>query len=177
MPTITIARPAADEYLEYYGRYIALVPGDDALPVLARAQAETHRLLAGLDEARALHRYAPGKWSVKEVLGHLADGERVFGYRALRFARADQTPLPGFDENTYVPAGKFGRRTLADMAAEFAAVRAATLALARSLDDEALLRRGTASDCPFSVRALVAIIAGHELHHVALLRERYGLTG
>lgn len=177
MPTITIARPAADEYLEYYGRYIALVPGDDALPVLARAQAETHRLLAGLDEARALHRYAPGKWSVKEVLGHLADGERVFGYRALRFARADQTPLPGFDENTWVPAGRFDARPIAALADEFRAVRAASLALFGGLDADALVRRGSANGAAVSVRALAWIVAGHERHHVALLRERYGIGG
>ena len=101
----------------------------------------------------------------------------MFSYRALRFGRGDATPLPGFDENLYVPGGRFERRTLAEVAAEFAAVRVATLALFRSFDEAALARRGAANDQPVSVRALAAIIAGHELHHVGLLRERYGLTG
>jgi len=171
-----IALPAADEYAPYYGKYVALV-GPDVLAALEAQARSTAALLAATPEAKGGHRYAEGKWSVKEVIGHLADGERVFAYRALRFARTDATELPGFDENVYVPAGKFDRRTLADVAAEFAAVRAATLAFARSLDDEALARRGSANNTPVSVRALVAIIAGHELHHVKILRERYGLTG
>ena len=123
-----------------------------------------------------MFRYQPGKWSVKEVLGHITDGERVFSYRALRFARADQTPIPGFDETKWVPAGHFDRRSLQDLVAEYEAVRAATLALFASFDDEALLRRGKANDAEVSVRALAHIIAGHELHHVGLLRERYGLS-
>lgn len=171
-----IALPAADEHTPYYGKYVALV-GPDALAALEAQARTTAALLAATPEALGDHRYAEGKWSVKEVVGHLADVERVFAYRALRIARADTTELPGFDENTYVPAGRFGRRTLADLAAEFATVRAATLALVRTFDDEALARRGSANRSPVSVRALVAIIAGHELHHVALLRERYGLAG
>lgn len=171
-----IALPAADEHVPYYGKYIALV-GPDSLAALEAQARSTAALLAATSEEQGNHRYAEGKWSVKEVIGHLADGERVFAYRALRIARADTTELPGFDENTYVPAGKFDRRPLADIAAEFAAVRAATLALVRSFDEEALARRGSANNSPVSVRALVAIIAGHELHHVKLLRERYGLKG
>jgi hypothetical protein len=118
-----------------------------------------------------------GKWSVKEVVGHLSDGERVFSYRALRFARADATDLPGFEENEWVANANFDRRTLASLAAEFATVRAATLALFASLDGEELLRRGTANGQAVSVRALAALLVGHERHHVGLLRERYGLTG
>src|SRR5438874_2215795 len=106
---VTIPKPAPDEHLAYYGKYIALV-GDDALVALREQAPLTVALFAGVDETRALHRYGPGKWSVKEVLGHLIDGERVFGYRALRFARRDPTPLPGFDENQWVPAGVFDRR-------------------------------------------------------------------
>jgi hypothetical protein len=170
-------RPEADEHLPYYGKYIALVPAGDLAEILAAQQAATQRLLAPLGEARAGHRYAPGKWSIKEVVGHLADAERVFCYRALRFARADESPLTGFDENVYVPAGGFDRRTLASLLAEYAAVRAASLALVTSLDEAAWLRRGTANGAVVSVRALACIIAGHELHHVALLRERYGLGG
>lgn len=171
-----IALPAADEYAPYYGRYVQLV-GGDVLAALESQSRSTAALLAATNEAKGGFRYAEGKWSVKEVIGHLADAERIFACRALRFARADRTPLPGFEENDYVPAGRFDRRTLADLAAEFAAVRLATSTFARSLDDEALARRGVASDNPVSVRGLLAIIAGHELHHLKLLRERYGLTG
>lgn len=171
-----IALPAADEHNPYYGKYIALV-GPDSLAALESQARSTAAFLAAVPEEKGNYRYAEGKWSVKEVIGHLADGERVFAYRALRIGRADTTELPGFEENDYVPAGKFDRRTLADIAAEFASVRAATLTLARSFDADALLRRGSANNSPVSVRALVAIIAGHELHHVGLLRERYGLKG
>lgn len=168
-------RPAAGEFLPYYGKYIALVPAGSLADILAAQVEVTRRLLAPLDDARALYRYAPGKWSVKEVIGHLADAERVFAYRALRFARADATPLAGFDETAYVPAGAFDRRPLHSMVEEFAAARGATLALIGSLEEAAWLRQGTANGAAVSVRALGAIIAGHELHHVAILRERYGV--
>jgi uncharacterized damage-inducible protein DinB len=171
-----IALPAAGEHAPYYGKYVALV-GPDSLAALESQARSTAALLAATSEQQAGHRYAEGKWSVKEVIGHLADGERIFAYRALRIARADTTELPGFEENNYVPAGRFDRRTLADIAAEFASVRAATLTLVRSFDADALARRGSANNTPVTVRALVAIIAGHELHHVKLLRERYGLKG
>jgi hypothetical protein len=175
MPRIPL--PGADEYAPWYARYIAQLNADDALIALETQAVSTAKLLAATPESLAGHRYAPEKWSVREVVGHMSDGERVFAYRALRIGRGDATPLPGFDENLYVPEGRFERRTLADVAAEFAAVRAATLALFRSFDEAALVRRGAANDQPVSARALAAIIAGHELHHVQLLRERYGLTG
>jgi hypothetical protein len=175
-PSPLIPRPGPDEYLAYYGKYITLVPDGDLLAVLREQNAETVKLLAGLSPGQGDFAYAPGKWTVKEVVGHLSDAERVFAYRALRFARADATDLPGFDENTYVPNGKFGVRTVADVLAEFQAVRAATLHLAQHLDGEALLRSGNASGSPMSVRALLHVIAGHERHHVALLRERYQLA-
>jgi uncharacterized damage-inducible protein DinB len=171
---LRIPRPAPDEHLPYYGKYIALV-GDDAMSALREQGPQTVELLTGVDDAKALHRYAPGKWSVKEVLGHVIDGERVFGYRALRIARRDRTPMPGFDENQWVPAGGFDRRALADLVADFQATRAATLALFGSFDEEALVQRGVANGAEISVRALAHIIAGHELHHRGLLRERYGL--
>jgi len=173
--TLAIPRPAPDEFFEYYSKYIDLVPGDDARPALRDQIEDTVRLLAPLDESKALHRYAPGKWSVKEVVGHLSDSERVFAYRALRMGRGDATPLPGFDEKTYVPAGRFDSRPLADIVQEFESVRAASLALFRGLDDQALLRRGTANGNTVSVRALAWILAGHELHHRGLLVERYGV--
>lgn len=171
--TSPIPRPAADEYLAYYGKYIALVPDGDLLAQLQHQNAVTTALLNGLTPAQGEFAYAPGKWTVKEVIGHLIDAERIFSYRALRFARADETPLATFDENMYVPNGKFGLRTLADLADEFQCVRGASIHLARHLDAVALSRRGPASGNPVSVRALLYIIAGHELHHVALLRERY----
>ena len=170
-----IPKPEPDEHLEYYGKYIALV-GDDAMAALRTQAAGTPRLLAGVGEPQAMFRYAPGKWSVKEVIGHILDGERVFGHRALRFARADITPLPGFDENAWVPAANFDRRPLSDIVDEYVTVRAATLALFGSFDDEVLVRRGIANGHEISVRALAHAIAGHELHHVGLLKERYGLA-
>lgn len=173
--TVAIPRPAATEYAPNYGGYVSRVPEGDLIGLLETQRRETQSLLAGLTEAQALHRYAPGKWSVKEVIGHVADSERVFCYRAMRFARGDQTPLPGFDENLYAPAGRFDARPLSDLAAELDAVRRATLALLRSFDVEALARRGTANGKEVSVRALAYIIAGHERHHLAILRERYGI--
>jgi uncharacterized damage-inducible protein DinB len=168
-----IPRPAAADYDPYYGTYIDKVPDGDLLRTLESQARETQALLAGLSDAEALHRYAPGKWSIKEVIGHVTDVERVFSYRALRFARADATALSGFDENAWVPAGNFDARFLRDLAAELDAVRRATIALFRGLDAAALARRGTASDNAVSVRAIAWIIAGHERHHVGLLHERY----
>jgi hypothetical protein len=172
-----VALPESTEHDPYYGKYISLLPATDVIATLEQQAISTAKLLAATPDAKGEHRYAEGKWSVKEVVGHVSDGERIFSYRALRFGRADTTELPGFDENLYVPAGRYERRTLADLAAELAAVRVATLALFRGFDPEALLRHGSANGQPVSVRALAAIIAGHERHHVALLRERYGLTG
>jgi uncharacterized damage-inducible protein DinB len=172
---IRIPKPQPEEHHEYYARYIKLV-GDDALGAMRAQSASTPRLLSGLSEAQAMHRYAAGKWSVKEVVGHITDGERVFSYRALRIARADTTPLPGFDEEAWVPAAHFDRRPLPDLVADYQTVRAATVALFASLDEDALTRIGTANDQPVSVRALAHMIAGHELHHIGILRERYGLS-
>ena len=171
------ARPGADEHIEYYAKYIARVPGEDLGEALRSQSAATLRLLEGVTDAQALHRYAAGKWSVKEVLGHLTDAERVFAYRALRFGRGDTTPLAGFDENQYVPAAQSDLRTMHSLRTELSAVRTSTLSLLDSFDAEALVCRGEANGNSISVRALLWIIAGHELHHVALLRERYGLKG
>jgi uncharacterized damage-inducible protein DinB len=171
---IRIPKPEAGEHDPYYGKYIALV-GEDALAALRANSASTPRLLSGVSESQALHRYQPGKWSVKEVVGHFTDAERVFAYRALRFARGDRTPLPGFDENAWAPEGRFDRRSLPALVAEYSAVRAATIAFLASLEPELLTRRGVANDQEVSVRALAHIMAGHELHHVKILRERYKL--
>lgn len=173
MPLSIPARPSATEYNAYYQPYISEVAEGKLLDFLAEQQASTARLLASIPEAKAGYRYATGKWSIKEVIGHLADAERVFAYRALRVARADATPLPGFDENAWVPPAQFDRRPLADIAAEFSAVRSATLALFGSFDDAAWARLGTASTYPISARAIGWIVAGHERHHLRVLRERY----
>jgi hypothetical protein len=169
----TIARPAATEHAPYYGKYIEQVPDGDVLALLARQHEETQSLLRGIPKARWGHRYEPGKWSISEVVGHLADAERVFGYRALRFARADATPLPGFDENAWAPQSGYHARPLTDIADEFRAVRNATVAFVKGLDDQAIARRGSANGQEITVRALIWIIAGHERHHVRILRERY----
>lgn len=170
-----IPRPAQTEYAPHYAGYVSRVPEGDVLAHLARQIDETRALLRDLPPSLAVHRYATGKWSVAEVVGHIADAERIFAYRALRFARGDATPLAPFDENAYVPAGSFDRRTLTDLVDELTTVRQATLALLGGLPDEAFALTGVASGRTVSVRALAFIIAGHELHHVAILRERYGI--
>jgi hypothetical protein len=169
----TAVRPAADEYAPYYGSYVRLVPDGPIVETLRNQISETMATLNALPEAKGDHRYQPDKWSIKEVLGHVIDGERIFSYRALRFARRDETPLPGFEQNLYVPAAAFGRRTLRSLLDEFGAVREATVHLYRHLDEEALSRSGIASENRMSVRALAWVIAGHERHHLRVLRERY----
>ncbi len=168
-------RPGATEHAPYYSNYTALVPEGSIVDTLRTQAAETAALLASVPAAKEEFRYAEGKWSVKEVVGHLADGERVFAYRVLRFSRGDETPLASFDENTYVPAGAFGARTLKSLAEEFRAIREATIRLLDGLDEPAMARSGEAAGNRVTVRALAWIIAGHERHHVAILRERYGL--
>jgi len=173
MGTVTIERPAPDEYASYYQRYIDQVTDGDVLGILRRQVDETAALLAGVSERDAGFRYAEGKWSIREVVGHIADVERIFVYRALSFARGERAALPGFEENDYVANAKFGGRPLADLVAEFRAVRAATVAFFAGLDAEELARRGRANDNPYSVRSLAFIIAGHERHHATILAERY----
>jgi uncharacterized damage-inducible protein DinB len=174
MIATTIERPRADEHVEYFGRYISKVPDNVDLISLLREQAmETVSLLNGLTPAQADFAYAPGKWTIKQVIGHIVDAERVFVYRAMCFARQDQTALPSFDENAYVDNANFHERTLTDLLEEFQVVRSATIHFAKSLDAESLARVGIASKNPISVRALLYIVAGHERHHVELFRERY----
>ena len=173
MTASTLVRPADHEYAPHYAGYVARVPDGDIMTLLARQMEETSAFLTGLTEAQGNHRYAPGKWSIKEVVGHMADAERVFAYRALRFARGDATPLAPFDENAWVPQAGCDQRTLKDLTEEFRAVRHATIPLVRSLTDETAVRTGTASGRTVSVRALIYISLGHELHHLAVLRERY----
>ena len=174
MSTVTVARPGADEHSPYYGKYIERVPDGDLVALLREQIVDTAALLRR-SPGRADFAYAPGKWSVKQVVGHLADVERVMAYRALWIARADQTPLPGFDENAWVDNARFQSRTLDDLVEELEVVRASTAQLASHLDAEEFARRGTSNGNPMSVRALFYIIAGHERHHLALFRERYDL--
>jgi uncharacterized damage-inducible protein DinB len=166
-------RPAADEYAPYYHRYIERVADGDIESVLEEQIGGTLALLRSLGEEDGDRAYAEGKWSIKEVVGHVADTERIFSYRLMRAARGDATPLPSFDENAFAAAGAFGARTLASLTDELAAVRAATVALVRGLPEGAWDHRGTASGHGFSVRAAAYMIAGHEVHHAGLLRTRY----
>lgn len=168
-------RPGSSEYAPFYAGYVARVPEDDILAVLEAQTQELAALARSVAGAMADYRYAEGKWTVRELLGHVVDGERVFGYRAFCFSRGEQAPLPGFDENQYVGAAPADGASPADIAAEFAAVRAANLAFLRRLDAAAWARVGTASGKPVSVRALAWIMAGHPRHHLGVLRERYGV--
>jgi len=166
-------RPEPDEYAPYYSKYISLVQGNDIVAILEAQRLQSIQLFAARSERDGNFRYAAKKWTVKEVLGHVNDAERIFSYRALRIARGDKTPLASFDQEPYVHVGGFTERTLVDLAEEFAHVRSATLALFRHLKQEAWIRRGMASDNEVSVRALAFIIAGHELHHRCILDEHY----
>lgn len=166
-------RPGADEFAPFYAGYVARVPEGEVAAALESQLEDTLIVLRGLGEDQAGHRYAPGKWSIREVVGHLADTERIMAYRALRIARGDATPLPGFAEDDYVAHAGFDERTLQDLCEELSAVRLATLLLLRGLPAEAWTRRGTSNGHETSVRALAYVIAGHELHHREILRERY----
>ena len=172
-PALTISRPQPGEYAPYYDRYISLVADNDILNTLDEQRRQTLLVLSGRSEADGDFRYAPEKWSAKEVLGHVCDAERVFAYRALRIARADATPMEGFEQDDYVRNGPFAYRLLSDLIEEYIAVRRATLSLLRNLDEAAWSRRGIANKNEVSVRGLAYIIAGHELHHRRILEERY----
>jgi len=166
-------KPERSEFLPYYGKYIDLVASGDVLTTLSKQMVETLLLLRSLHASVATYRYAPGKWSVNEVIGHLIDSERIFAGRALRFARADGTPLPGFEQDDYVSNSSFDLYPLGELASELGSVRESTIFLFRHLQEDAWTRRGTANGAEVSVRALAYIIAGHELHHREILRARY----
>lgn len=168
-----IPRPASSEHAPYYGRYISRVPECDILELLQTQNRDTLALLDDIGEKRGSYRYEPGKWSIKQVIGHVTDVERVFTYRGLVFSRGDSTPQAGIEQDDWAMAANHDDRSLADVAAELASVRAATLTLFRSFSDDMWSRSGTASDCRFTARAVPWIIAGHELHHVNVIRERY----
>ena len=166
-------RPEPSEYAPYYEKYVRLVEGEDMLRVLSDQIGQSLATLRGVSPEDSLARYAPGKWSLRGVVGHLIDSERVFAYRALRFARNDRTRLPGFEGDDYVAAARFDRRPWNELLDEFEAVRRATILMFGGLDGEAWLRRGVASDNEVSVRALAYNIAGHELHHLQIVRTKY----
>jgi DinB superfamily len=176
MTDITISKPDVTEYLPYYGRYISLVPDGDILAVLSQQLGETLTLLRSIPESQAGFRYAPDKWSIKELVGHLIDTERIFSYRALCFARNDETPLPGYEQDDYISNASFDDYPIGELADEFESVRRSTLFLFKHLRREAWMRRGIASENEVSVRALAYIIAGHERHHMEILRSRYLLS-
>jgi len=165
-----VEKPEDSEYAASFGTYIQLVQSDNVMAALAAMP------LAGLrsvSEEASLKRYAPGKWSMRELVGHVTDSERIFAYRALRFARNDATPLPGFEQDDYIPAAHFDRRPWSELLDEFELVRRGNLMLFKGFDDEAWLRRGVANGVTLSVRALVYAIAGHEMHHVGIVRAKY----
>jgi hypothetical protein len=169
-------RPQSGEYAPYYDRYISLIPGNDILAALTALEDQRRQmllLLSGRTEADGDLRYAPEKWSLKEVLGHINDTERIMSYRALRISRSDATPIEGFEQDDYVRNGPFGRRPLSDLIEDYIAVRRATLSLFRNLDEAAWTRRGVANKNEVTVRALAYIIAGHELHHRRIIEEKY----
>ena len=166
-------RPGPGEAAPYYDRYISLVPGSDILAALDEQRRHALLFLSGLTEAQGDLRYAPDKWSLKEVLGHLNDTERIMSYRALRIARGDKTPIEGYEQDDYVRNNPLSRRPLEDLIEDYIAVRRATISLFRNLDEPAWSCRGTANNNEVTVRALAYIIAGHELHHRKILEEKY----
>jgi uncharacterized damage-inducible protein DinB len=172
-----IPRPQPGEYGEYYGRYIQRVPeGGDLFAIMSSQPDELKALLKNVSEAQADVRPAPGEWSIKEVVGHMCDTERIFAYRATCIARGETKLLPGFEQDDYVRATDFNCRALADLVEEFSLQRRANLLCFQALSDEELVRRGTASDNPLSVRAALYILAGHVLHHVESLKTTYQPT-
>ena len=173
MPRQTIPRPGPGEYAPFHATYVAMVPDGDVLALLKKQPGELTRLLKPLGGRGSAFRYAPEKWSIREVLGHMIDAERVFTYRALTFARADTTALPGFDENAWAAASNAHDRTLKGLLEEFQALRSATLSLFLHFTPEQYSRTGVASGHAVSVRGLLYVTAGHVQHHVRILRERY----
>jgi uncharacterized damage-inducible protein DinB len=170
---IRTTRPEGSEYAPFYAGYVGHVPGGDIVETLSTQHEGTMALLRGLSEEEGGLRYAPGKWSVREVVGHLIDAERIFTYRALRFARGDDTPLASFDENTYVANAGFDAHPLGSLLDEFEAVRRASVLLFAAMNATEWMRSGVASSNVMTVRALAWVTAGHELHHVGIVKSRY----
>jgi uncharacterized damage-inducible protein DinB len=172
-PSHSRARPEPGEYAPYYERYISLISGTDIVSTLEAQCRQMLILLCGREEADGDLRYAPDKWSAKEVLGHVCDTERIFAYRMLRISRADKTPIEGFEQDDYVRNGPFAKIAFAEVIEDYIAVRRATVTLVRNLDEQAWSRRGIANKNEVSVRAIAYLTAGHELHHRRILEEKY----
>lgn len=166
-------RPSNDEHSGFFSRYISLVPEGDIVNMLEESLGTTAAFLSGITEEQGQYRYAPGKWSLKQTVGHISDNERIMAYRLLRFARGDKTSQPGYDQDELMKGSTFDSWTMAELIGDYTDVRQATLSLIRRLTDEAWSRKGTASGFELSARALAYVIAGHELHHLAVIRERY----
>jgi len=168
-----VVRPDSSEYAAYYARYVQIVGDGDVRMTLQSQVEETLATLRALTPEQTFKRYAGGKWSIREVVGHIIDAERIFAYRALRFARNDRTPLHGFEQDGYIAPGRFDERPWEDLLEELEVVRRGVLLLLGGFDEAAWLRRGVASGAEITVRALAYVIAGHELHHMKIVRERY----
>lgn len=166
-------RPQISEYAPFHQGYIALVPGSDIVKTVEVEGSRAVALFESVPEEQGSYRYAPGKWTVKEVIGHVIDTERIQAYRALRIARNDKTNLPGFEQDDYIPFSNSNNRLIADLAEEFASVRRASVLLLKSFDEDAWSRKGFANNFELTVRAIAYILAGHELHHRKALREKY----
>lgn len=168
-----IHKPKREEYVTYYQKYVEAILEEDLCSLLTRQAEEIITLLETVSEEQSSYRYAQGKWSIKEVLGHITDTERIMSYRLLRIGRGDTTDLAGFDENVYVEHASYERLSMQQLLNDFSAVRHATISLIRILPEEAWTRSGTANGGPVTARALAYIIAGHALHHKTILLERY----
>jgi hypothetical protein len=168
-----VNRPSKEEYGPYFHQYISLVPEEKVSDILTQSLEHTVEIFSAVSEQKGLHRYASGKWSLKEVLAHIIDTERIMSYRLLRIARGDKTPLAGFDQDEYIKGASFDSIPIVQLIEEYTNVRRATLSLLKGLSEEAWSRRGTANNNELSARALAYIIAGHELHHLNVIQDRY----
>lgn len=173
MKSVLIEKPGTDEYNEYYQGYVSQITEADLLGVLAGQPDEVRAVFGSLDESKGTFAYADGKWTIKEMLSHIVDGERHFAYRVLRISRGDTTPIEGFEQDLYIENSHANERSFEDMTEEFAELRSANLRQLRNFDEADWVRRGTASGNPFTVRALGYIMAGHVRHHLRILQERY----
>jgi len=166
-------RPETTEFAPYYNNYISLVDGDNVLPIMEKQPGELRAMFASVSEDKGTFAYADGKWTVKELLSHLIDGERIFAYRVLRISRGDETPIEGFEQDDYIATSNANNRSFSDLLDEFDLQRRSNMLMLNNISDEGSKRMGTASDNPVSTRALVYCLAGHVRHHVKILNERY----
>ena len=173
MSQAVVAKPQTNEYAAYYEKYVSLVPDGNIVELLEQQLEKTLVLFSGLSEEKGNYRYAPDKWSIKELIGHISDTERIFAYRLLRFARNDKNELAGFEQDGYITNANFDNCSLSELVKEFEYIRKSSISLLRHLPEDAWFRSGVASENEVSVRALAYIMAGHELHHLKILSERY----